>query len=126
MFSSLMVTITILGITYGIYKLFELFVRRNERMAIIEKFGVGGGTMALPDFSKWFSPPTPSSWGLRLGLLITGLGLGLCIAFIMNFYMGILDYQKDVLCLAMMLLFGGLGLTFAYLIEQKSRKKDSV
>ena len=31
---------TIIGIiTYGIYKLFELFVRKKERLNIIEKFG---------------------------------------------------------------------------------------
>ena len=123
------VSIMVLGIAYAIYKLFELFARRKERMAIIEKMNNGDGVVNFPDVSKWFSSPTPKFGGLRLGLLLTGLGLGLCIAIILNSFFVFnsitLSWQdKDILYLAFMMLFGGLGLLVSYLIEQKNRKKD--
>ena len=130
----LFVAIITLGIAYAIYKLFELYARRKERMLMIEKMSFGDGTVAPPDFTKWFSPPTTSltSWALRLGLLMAGLGLGLGIAIIMRFCMGQFDGMTDYesrdawyfLNFALMMLFGGLALAIAYLIEQKNRKKD--
>lgn len=128
-------TLIVLGITYGIYKVFELFVRRKERMVMIEKMSFSEGILAPPDVTKWFSPPIPTFGALRLGLLLAGLGLGLVIAVFMNSY---LDWQNminasklpnrhgEFLYIALMLLFGGLGLVIAYLMEQKNRKKDSV
>jgi hypothetical protein len=112
-----------LGIAYGFYKLFELFVRRKERMAIIEKMSIGDGMITLPDVTKWFSSSMPTSWALRLGALLTGLGLGLSIAVIMNYCMQFQRNEQDVLYFASMLLFGGLGLVIAYLLEQKKQNK---
>jgi len=131
--NQMMGAIIVLGIAYAIYKLVELFARRNERMIIIEKMSSGNGAVNFPDVTKWLSPPTQTSWALRLGLLFVGIGLGLGIAVIMNFYMGefpqMNEYQSrqkwDILYFAFMAFFGGLGLLFAYLIEQKNRKKDS-
>jgi len=121
--------VIVLGIAYAIYKLFELFVRRKERMAIVEKMINGDSVVNLPDVSKWFSPPTPKLGGLRLGLLLTGLGLGLCMAIILNSFFvfnnnALSWHDKDILYFAMMMLFGGLGLLIAYLIEQKNQKKE--
>ena len=117
---------------YGIYKLFELFVRRKERMAMIEKMSFGDGMVVPPDVTKLFSPPIPTFGALRIGLLLTGLGLGLVLAIFMNSYLDWLASNAggrpgryfEVLYLAFMLLFGGLGLVIAYLMEQKNRKKD--
>ncbi len=118
MFHELYPAIMVLGIAYAVYKLVELFARRKERMAIIEKISLNEGAVIPPDITKWFSPPTQTSWALRLGLLLAGLGLGLGIAVIMNYCMGNLP-NGDALYFALMLLFGGLGLVIAYLIEQK-------
>jgi len=120
------VTIIILGIAYAIYKLVELFARRNERMSIIEKMSLGDDVMNPIDVNKWFSPPTPASWALRLGLLLIGLGLGLGIAVILNSYMKFTSYSNEagIMYIALMMLFGGLGLVIAYLIEQKNLKKE--
>ena len=69
----------------GIYGLFELFVRRNERMAIIEKIGdkldasAFEGKLGLPSYAKKFSFSS-----LKAGLLLAGVGLGLLIGFIIN------------------------------------------
>jgi hypothetical protein len=115
--------IIVLGITYGIYKLFELYVRRKERIMMIEKLSISESAVIPPDVSKYFSSPTPTSWALRLGLLLTGLGLGLSTAVIMNHFMDMERYSRDeLLYFAFMLLFGGLGLVIAYLIEQKQKK----
>ena len=126
MFNDLFPAIIVLGIAYAIYKLFELYARRKERIMMIEKLSIGDSGIAPPDIAKWFSPPTSnSSFGaLRIGLLLTGIGLGLGITVILNYCMDIQRYEREVLYLASMLLFGGLGLTIAYLIEQKKRKKD--
>ena len=120
--------IIVLGIAYTVYKLFELFVRKKERMAIIEKMVNSDGVMNFPDVSKWFSTPTPKVGGLRLGLLLTGLGLGLVMAVILTDFFAFnsraLSWRdKDVLYIALMMLFGGLGLMISYLIEQKNQKK---
>ena len=136
MLNDLFPAIMVLGIAYAIYKIFELYVRRKERMLIIEKMSFGDSATVPPNVSKWFSPPNPipASWSLRIGLLLTGLGLGLSIGVITNYCMG--EFSKlneyisrqrwETLYFSLMLLFGGLGLTIAYLMEQKNRKKDSV
>jgi hypothetical protein len=120
----LFVTIMTLGIAYAIYKLFELYACRKERMAMIEKMSVGSGVITPPNFTNLFPPPIPTSWAFRLGLLLAGLGLGLGLAIILNYGMGLKFPEKENLYIASMLLFGGLGLVISYLIEQKNRKKD--
>ena len=70
-------------ITLGIYKLFELFVCRRERMAIIEKLSDKitttdlNGKFSLPDYSH-----NRSFGALKGGCLMFGIGLGLLIGFI--------------------------------------------
>jgi len=122
--NNLNATIIILGITYDIYKLFELFVRRKERMAMIEKMSFGDGVVMPPDVTLWLPRPAQTFGALRIGLLLIGIGLGLVIAIIMNSYMSIPNRQWEILYFALMLLFGGLGLVVAYLMEQKNLKKD--
>ena len=62
-----------------IYGLFELFARRKERIAIIEKlaegktFGQIEGKIDL-SFNRSYS-----FWGLRGGCLMLGLGVGLIL-----------------------------------------------
>ena len=123
--------ITFLGIAYYVYKIFELYARRKERMFMIEKMSFGESMATPPDLTKWFSPLKPKCGALRFGLLLVGIGLGLGIALMMNFCMGpfpkMADYQSsrhwDSLYVALMMLFGGLGLLISYLIEQKNQKK---
>lgn len=144
---NVLVPIFIVGIvTLGIYRLFELFVRRKERMSIIEKLQ---SNVDPSVFANKFSLPllgqsqlkVPSSWPLRVSLLMVGVGLGLLVAFFLEFALtnsfqpefGAYDYSvkdniKDsiaLIYLASVSLFGGLGLLIAYLIEQKNEKKQS-
>ena len=116
----LAILIVVLGITFAIYKLFELFVRRNERMVMIEKLNVSDGAIFPPSINKWFSSK-PSSWALRLGLLFMGIGMGLGIATIIT---QISPFSNDEsMYFGLIMFFGGMGLVIAYIIEQKQKKQ---
>jgi hypothetical protein len=79
------VPIVVAIITAGIYGLFELIIRRKERLTIIEKIGdkldpsMLRGRMALPSYSNL---PRVSYGALKAGCLIAGIGLGLKFLFL--------------------------------------------
>lgn len=121
----------ILGIiTLGVYKTFELFACRRERMAIIEKLGdkISGadlnGKFSLPAYNR------SSFSALKGGFLMAGIGLGLLIGFLIS-ATAIPNYvsQNDlswntrqmvgIIYGSCVLLFGGAGLLTAFLIETK-------
>lgn len=143
---NVLVPIFIVGIiTLGIYRLFELFVRRQERMAIIEKLqsnvdpSVFANKFNLPILGGQPQLKLSSSWPLRASLLLVGVGLGLLSAFFLELALtnsmqpefASYDYAvrnniRDsvaIIYLASISLFGGLGLLIAYLIEQKKEKQ---
>lgn len=119
----------------GIYGLFELFVRRKERVAIIEKIGDKLESTALEkklDFS--FGWQTFSFSALKAGCLLAGVGLGLFLGILLFLYLGngitaaSLTWSQGEflagLCGAFIFFFGGLGLIVAFIIEMKSSKKS--
>lgn len=134
-FISIPVVIAI--ITYGIYKLFELFVRRSERLNIIEKLGdkldPSNLSLSLPVFSE----KTGKFNTLKFACLMLGVGLGLligyfiCLNSVPGFSTGNLHdntYQTiSVIYGASVLLFGGLGLLVAFFAEMNyiKRKKEA-
>ncbi len=109
-----------------IYKIIELFARRKERMAIIEKMQNAGQPIEMPkmesfNFGKFTS--------LRIGALLTGLGFGLVLGYILSIVVAasannvVEMYQvKGTIVGGCVLLFGGLGMLISYLIERKERK----
>lgn len=116
----------------GIYGLFELFARRQERLKIIEKIGEGidiskmDGKLGLPSYFKNFSFSS-----LKAGCLLAGVGLGLLIGFIINTSLSA-NYYNDgwfrneiagTAYGASVLLFGGIGLIVAFVIEMKMANK---
>lgn len=125
----------IVGIVFlGVYKLFELFVCRSERLKIIEKLSDRvtsadiEGKLTLPGYQQSrFSFST-----LKGGCLMLGIGLGLLIGFFIsiNAFPGYLnnnswEYRQtaSIVYGSCVLLFGGLGLLTAFLIEMKLGKK---
>ena len=89
-------------ITLGIYKLFELFVCKKERLLLIEKMG----DKFVPDTT--YGPKLCSNFSfsaLKIGCLLAGMGLGLLIG-------------------ACVLVFGGIGLIVAFITELKLSKKQ--
>ena len=124
-------------IVLGIYKLFELFAKRKERMLLIEKLPTiinnnkeELGSINLPSIS--FGSPNYSSWALRVSLLLIGIGLGCIVAvFLHTLFLEAVErvpnyqYREMVFLIkfACITFFGGLGLFVAYLIELKQIKK---
>jgi len=115
----------------GVYKLFELFVRKRERLNIIDKIGdkfdpsMIDNKFSFPDKQSNITFST-----LKIGCLLLGVGLGLLIGFFISYYYygGTSDnyYVRDVVGViygASVLLFGGVGLLTAFIIEMKMLKK---
>ena len=119
----------VLGIiVLGIYKLFELFVRKKERLIIIEKIG----DKLTPDMlnAKIEFPariPNFSSAALKFGCLFMGLGIGMLVAFAVHYNFADFvesSYQiRSAVYGSCVLLFGGLGLLIAFIVELKVSKK---
>lgn len=120
----------------GIYKLFELFARRKERMSIIEKLGDKFDPSML-DFGSLTQARQKNyhSFGtLKVACLLLGVGLGLLVGFFisLNVFGTSSLISNDwanreigsVIYGASVLLFGGLGLLIAFLVELKNTKKD--
>ena len=128
---------TVIGIiTLGIYKLFELFVCRKERIIMIEKLA---DRLNAEDVSNKFSIDLNYSnsrfsfTALKGGLLMLGIGLGLLVAFFicLNTFVNYTgsqgwagDRMSGVVYGACVLLFGGMGLLAAFLIELKIQRKE--
>ena len=115
-------------ITLGIYKLFELFVRKKERLIIIDKIG----DKLTPDILNGkidFSTNIPkfSFSALKFGCLFMGFGIGMLVAFAVHYNFA--DFVENAYFLrstvygSCVLLFGGLALLIAFIIELKISKK---
>jgi len=129
----------ICGITFFfIYMIFELFVRKNERVRLIEKMGQSLTPADSSLLKSQFSTLLPSFGkksfsSLRIGCLFVGLGLGLLVGLFICLNirnLGITNghWERETFYSvsygASVLLFGGLGLVISYIIENKSVKKD--
>ena len=129
----------IVGIVFlGVYKLFELFVCKSERMKIIDKLNDRlysadiTGKLSLPNYQQ----PQFSFGALKAGCLMVGVGLGLLIGFFIclsifpDYHIRITEWGakelSSIVYGSCVLLFGGLGLLIAFLIELKTSKKREV
>lgn len=125
--------IFVTGIIFlAIYKTIELFVRRKERLMIIDKLSAENApALNLSTVSELFKSNTPNSFGpLRWGCLAVGLGFGLLIFSIMYVVLEMNHYQlswiiRDTLASSLTLLCGGAGLIAAYVMEKSSKKNNS-
>lgn len=121
-------------ITYGIYALFELFVRRKERILLIEKIGekidpsfLEIGKVTFPSFSNARLPFSFSA--LKWGFLLLGVGFGLFVGvwfhlLVINTFPEFPKYIGDMIYGACVLLFGGLGLVLSFVIEKKIAREE--
>ena len=117
----------------GFYKLFELFVCKKERLLIIEKMGEKFTPDMLEHKFSFSSIGKFSLSALKFGCLFMGLGLGLLIGYLictatLEGYAEMESFNRNmretssVVYSACILLFGGLGLLTAFLIELKINK----
>ena len=115
-----------------VYLVFELFVRRDERKMLIEKMVPSEDS----DVSK-FLPPRISrfdlgifqkvhrNYGLRIGLLLAGIGIGLLSGFFVNSISFSNGYQEtSIIYTACICLCGGVAFVIAYVLERKHEMQD--
>jgi len=125
-------------ITLGIYRLFDLFVRKKERLTIIEKIGDKfDAAMIENKFSFPLVSQSSGSFGtLKVACLLVGVGLGLLVGYFIcwNSIAGYYSMElknnayeiSGVIYGASVLLFGGLGLLVAFIIEMNYQKKEGI
>lgn len=109
-----------------IYGLFELFARRGERMAFIEKLAEIKSLGQIEGKIDFTFGKSFSSWALRGGCLLIGLGLGIIAGFVFvsatlkgGDITPYIDRMEKSVYGGCVLLFGGLGLLIAFLLEIK-------
>lgn len=136
MMDFIMIPLIIGIITAGIYGLFELFARRKERLAIIEKIGDKldassfEGKLGLPGYMRNYSFSA-----LKIGSMMAGIGLGLLVGFFItsgSLNTGFIPsdgwYHRESVGVAYgasVLLFGGIGLLVAFIVEMNLAKKGN-
>ena len=90
------------------------YFSNKERMSMIEK-GMDPGVQKRP------ASPLGS---LKWGLILTGVGLGLLVAFCLTTYvLGTTDDQSVPIYFGMIGICGGLGLVISYFFESKSLRE---
>lgn len=129
-FSEQVLVVTVIFIT--LYSIIELFVRKKERLNIIEKLGekldpsMINGKLILPSFKSKTNFST-----LKIACLLIGLGVGFMIGvftdIILKWNTSVNEYNnwmQNTLYTSFVLIFGGLGLLVAFLVERKAIRKD--
>ena len=119
----------------GFYKLFELFVCKKERLLIIEKMGEKFTPDMLEHKINFSSIGNLSFSALKFGCLLMGLGLGLLIGYLicsttLEGYTNLGDMRitynmretVSIIYGGCILIFGGIGLLTAFLVELKINK----
>jgi len=113
--------VAVIGVMIPIVALVGAFIlviylrkyQHDERLVMIEK-GVG---VELFDSMR----PRSASGALRAALLLIGSGLGLLMGHVLERN---LNMEEEVAYFSMVLIFGGLGLGAAYLVEEKKIKEE--
>lgn len=119
-------------VAYAIYKLFELILRRKERLMIVEKLNPNADNTNF-NLSNLFGSTNLIGrfTALRAGCLLLGLGLGLICGIIISANInlsGVLSNFRGgeliaIINGASIMLFGGLGMLASFMIENKMSKK---
>lgn len=102
---------TVFGIFYIIFT-----TRNRERLALIEK----GADAKI--FDRNISNKVTSTIVLNLGLLLTGIGVGIIIAHILE---EVFRLDEDVLYPSMIFTFSGLALLVGFYQTKKMQEKNS-
>lgn len=125
MMDFIMVPAVMTIITLGVYKLFELFVCKKERIMLIEKMDERG-LLPRMDAPKLRGSSFSFS-ALKVGCLLAGMGIGLLLGYLIcyNTIPNYLTTERDwmyretssLIYGACVLGVGGIGLIVAFIIE---------
>lgn len=119
-----------------VYLVFELFVRRDERKMLIEKMV----SSEKCDVSKFLTPcisrfdlgifqKVHRNYGLRIGLLMVGIGTGLLVGFLLDTFSTFNFPNRgretsSIIYTACVCLCGGVAFVIAYVQERKHEMQD--
>jgi ABC-type uncharacterized transport system permease subunit len=108
----MVVTTAMFAMVFGIFYLYN-----REKMAMIER--------GMDPRSNKEAKPINRNYVLTWGLLLVGAGVGLFLAFLLDYSMPTSKTQDIIagLYFSLIAIFGGTGLFVAYLIEKKDTKK---
>lgn len=118
----------------ALYKTIELFVRRKERLLIIDKLSADNAPALDPaNLANILGSEKTSSFSpLRWGCLAAGLGIGMLVSSIVYIWLDLrgqlsqIDWSiRTTLSSSLCLLGGGAGLLMAYALEKSSNKNKS-
>ena len=94
-----------------VYGIFQLYVRRKERLALIDK----GLTAAIFNSESNVSP------SLKYGIFCIGIAIGFLMGEILAEYTHL---NEGIAYLSMIFLFGGIGLVIYYFIAKKHKRTE--
>lgn len=103
-----LIGIAFFAVVYGI---FHLYVRRKERLALIEK----GLTANIFNSEANVSP------SLKYGIFCIGIAVGFLMGEILN---NTTRMDEGIAYVSMIFLFGGIGLVIYYFIARKHTRKE--
>ena len=103
-----LIGIAFFAVVYGI---FHLYVRRKERLALIDK----GLTAAIFNSESNVSP------SLKYGIFFIGIAIGFLMGEILS---KTTQMEEGIAYLSMIFLFGGIGLVVYYFIAKKHVRKE--
>ena len=103
-----LIPIAMFAVVYGI---FHLYVRRKERLALIEK----GQTAAIFNSESNVSP------SLKYGIFFMGIAIGFLLGELLA---QTTHMEEGIAYLSMIFLFGGIGLVIYYFISRKHVRKE--
>jgi len=109
----ILIPLSLFAALFGIVYIY-LTTRNKERMALIEK-GVNAEL-----FNR---PQVPSKWGLKLGIMAVGVGLGIVLA---NMLISVDLLTEEVAFPSMIFLFVGVGLVASYYITNKKKRGQQI
>lgn len=120
---------------YAFYKVIELFVRKKERLMLVDKLNtldnVNTNNINLSGLFGEVKALQNQYLSLRIGSLLMGLGLGLLVGYLIvqlsygtmgDVSWGVREVQ-NVIYGASTLLFGGMGLIAGFVAEMKMKNK---
>ncbi len=105
-----------------IYMIIELFVHRKERLMLIDKAAQNQNIDIRGLLQKTGSGFSFSA--LKIGCLLSGLGVGFFVSFALRIALQhcMQDWgTQEMLSIASVLTFGGLGMIVAYLIDKPKK-----
>ncbi|KGN89507.1 DUF6249 domain-containing protein [Porphyromonas gulae] len=119
---------------YFIFKIFELYVRRGERLRLIEKLDSLPSDTEKEELNRLtssFHSADKHSLAIKAASMFVGMGIGMLTAFFLTFVfqraIENLDgwnfgYTFETLSATCLLIFGGLGLLIPSIIMRKGEK----